>query len=143
MSINDINPATLFGGTWEQIKDKFLLASGDIYSNGSNGGEAAHKLLASELPKHIHSIPALSGTANGAGGHSHTVIGTTANVAGSGVFCETWANKSNDRNGKTSTVANHTHTVTTKTNNTGEIGGDALHNNMPPYLAVNMWKRVL
>lgn len=27
-------PSTLFGGEWEQVKDKFLVATGDIYSEG-------------------------------------------------------------------------------------------------------------
>ena len=35
LSINDINPANLFGfGTWEQIKDRFLLSAGDTYMGG-------------------------------------------------------------------------------------------------------------
>ena len=40
MSVNNINPANFFGGKWEQIKDRFLLACGSTYSNGSTGGEA-------------------------------------------------------------------------------------------------------
>ena len=40
MSVNSVNPSTLFGGTWEQIQDKFLLASGSTYSNGATGGSA-------------------------------------------------------------------------------------------------------
>nr|DAQ86215.1 MAG TPA: baseplate protein [Caudoviricetes sp.] len=38
-----VNPADLFGGgTWERIKDRFLLAAGDSYEEGSTGGSAAH-----------------------------------------------------------------------------------------------------
>ena len=54
MSTNSTNPSTLFGGTWEQIKDKFLLASGDTYANGSTGGEASHTLTVNEMPSHNH-----------------------------------------------------------------------------------------
>lgn len=32
MSVNDTDPSLLFHGTWERIKDRFLLASGDAYS---------------------------------------------------------------------------------------------------------------
>ena len=32
-----------FGGTWEQIKDKFILASGDIYANNTTGGSSTHQ----------------------------------------------------------------------------------------------------
>ena len=43
LSVNSINPNTLFGfGSWVQIKDTFLLAAGDTYSAGSTGGEAEH-----------------------------------------------------------------------------------------------------
>lgn len=42
ISVNNTNPGTIFGGTWEQIKDKFLLCSGDTYGNGSTGGSATH-----------------------------------------------------------------------------------------------------
>jgi len=57
ITINDINPSTLFGGTWEQIKDKFLLGSGDNYPIGTSGGEAMHILTNDEMPKHNHIIP--------------------------------------------------------------------------------------
>ena len=30
LSVNDINPGTLFGGTWEKITDKFLIGAGNI-----------------------------------------------------------------------------------------------------------------
>ena len=49
-SVNATNPATLFGGTWEQIKDCFLLSAGDTYAAGSTGGEATHKLTVAEMP---------------------------------------------------------------------------------------------
>lgn len=56
MSVNSTSPATLFGGTWVQLKDRFLLGRGSTYSNGATGGEATHKLTVNEMPKHTHSI---------------------------------------------------------------------------------------
>lgn len=56
MSVNSTNPSNYFGGTWEQIKDRFLLGAGSTYSNGATGGEATHKLTVNELPKHRHDI---------------------------------------------------------------------------------------
>ena len=44
MSVNSTNPNTLFGGTWVQLKDRFLLGAGSTYSNGATGGEASVKL---------------------------------------------------------------------------------------------------
>ncbi len=42
ISVNNTNPSTIFGGTWEQIQDKFLLAAGQTYAGGSTGGNATH-----------------------------------------------------------------------------------------------------
>ena len=54
LSINSINPGILFGGTWEQIKDSFLLAAGDIHEAGEIGGEETHTLTVEEIPSHTH-----------------------------------------------------------------------------------------
>lgn len=52
MSAKATSPASLFGGTWEQIKDRFILAAGDTYAAGSTGGEATHTLTEEELPEY-------------------------------------------------------------------------------------------
>ena len=55
-SVNE-NPATTFGGgTWEQIKDKFILAAGDTYSQGATGGSATVTLTSAQMPVHKHSF---------------------------------------------------------------------------------------
>lgn len=55
-SVNE-NPATTFGGgTWEQIKDKFILAAGDTYSQGATGGSATVTLTEAQMPVHKHSF---------------------------------------------------------------------------------------
>ena len=55
----DTSPQTLFGGTWERLKDRFLLAAGDSYAAGATGGEAAHTLTVAEMPAHQHDITTL------------------------------------------------------------------------------------
>ena len=65
MSVNSTSPASMFGGTWEQIKDKFLLSAGDTYSAGATGGEATHTLTVNEMPSHRHQV--YVGTTGGAG----------------------------------------------------------------------------
>ena len=67
-SSNNTNPGTLFGGTWVQIKDRFILAAGDYYSNGATGGAATVTLTVSNMPSHKHSFTP-SGTVSS---HSHT-----------------------------------------------------------------------
>lgn len=54
-STDATSPADLFGGTWEQIKDRFLLAAGDSRAAGSTGGEEKHILTAAEMANHTHS----------------------------------------------------------------------------------------
>lgn len=36
-SVNSTSPGTLFGGTWEQLKDQILLGAGDTYTAGDTG----------------------------------------------------------------------------------------------------------
>ena len=51
MSVNAANPGELFGGTWERIKDRFLLSAGDTYAAGNTGGSAK-----ATLPSHTHTF---------------------------------------------------------------------------------------
>lgn len=50
------NPLKLFGGTWVQVTDKFVLAAGSTYKAGATGGEATHKLTIDEMPNHAHTL---------------------------------------------------------------------------------------
>ena len=54
ISVNSSNPQALFGGKWEQIQDRFLLAAGEHYKSGDIGGEAQHTLTINEMPTHTH-----------------------------------------------------------------------------------------
>ncbi len=135
MSVNSTNPSTLFGGQWEQLKDKFLLGCGDIYQNGTTGGEASHVLTTSEMPSHNHSA-----STNSTGGHRHTFKGWwTTKGDGSATYACVARTQQNDpvEYGSFATAGEHSHTVTV--NNTG---GGVGHNNMPPYLSIYMWKRI-
>ena len=114
LSVSSVNPAQLFNfGEWEQIKDVFLLGASNTYSVGSTGGESSHTLSVNEIPSHYH-------TTHGIG------IATTAyekNLALRSVNLSEL----------------HEGDIVMRTNSEG--GGGA-HNNMPPYLAVYMWKRI-
>ena len=55
MSVNSTDPAQLFGGSWTQIQDRFLLGAGTSYTNGRIGGAATCQLTTDNLPSHTHS----------------------------------------------------------------------------------------
>ena len=82
MSVNNTSPASLFGGTWEQLKDRFLLGCGDTYSNGATGGEASHVLTEEEMPSHEHELSLGTGTFSA--GVPSGYRGPTGIVSGSG-----------------------------------------------------------
>ena len=113
MSVSSTSPATLFGGTWERIQDRFLLAAGSSYTAGNTGGEAAHTLTVNEMPAHSHAI--------------YSGYGDIVSNVSDAYRYQTWGN--HDRGWKIGNLG------------TNSIGGGAAHNNMPPYLAVYMWKR--
>lgn len=113
ITLSDENPSVKFGGTWEQIKDTFLLASGDIYSAGSTGGEATHTLTIDEMPSHTHTYK------RHAFDRTDTDPETGEDVYGA--------------NNKT---------LDARMGITESTGGGQPHNNMPPYLAVFIWKRM-
>lgn len=121
MSVSNSSPQALFGGTWEKIEDKFLLASGDTYSNGATGGEATHTLTTNEMPSHQHKNHQwniiVSDTGN-TGRYKTPTIDTTNKSA--------WNIMRDDSN---------------QNRYVESTGGGQAHNNMPPYLAVNIWKR--
>lgn len=56
LSVTEESPAASYGGTWERIKDRFLLAAGDTYTAGATGGAATHTLTTAEMPNHYHSL---------------------------------------------------------------------------------------
>ena len=56
LSVKSTSPASLFGGTWTQLQDRFLLGAGSSYTAGQTGGEANHTLTINEMPSHAHSV---------------------------------------------------------------------------------------
>lgn len=132
MNVNNTNPGTLFGGTWEQIQGRFLLGMSSSYPAGSQGGEEKHTLTVSEMPTH----------------GNHLMQG--------GMYTELHDNQSNDSSYRDNTLylPKDVFTPTGTFNrgwkdwNGGEMypagtlkGGSQAHNNMPPYLSVYIWKR--
>lgn len=125
ISENPTSPAELYGGTWEQIKDSFILAAGDTYAAGSTGGEANHALTNNEIANHNHVVTAY--------------------------YNEGWNVKIGLELGEMFTSKNHVNiagsqSIGTDTGRgylgTSSSGEGQPHNNMPPYYCMYVWKRV-
>lgn len=140
MSVNSTSPATLFGGTWEQLKDRFLLAAGSTYSAGGTGGSAT--MAHTHTISHTHNLDSngyAKMTLYSSGGdvsyrEKSGVTAWTANfrVTGSGGAGSSTSLSSTygaELGGRTagSSAAN--------------TGAASNTDNMPPYLTVYMWKR--
>ena len=111
-SSNNTNPGTLFGGTWTQIKDRFILAAGDSYSNGATGGAATVTLTVSNMPSHKHSFTP-SGTVSS---HYHTGPSHTHSFTPSGTVSShhhTGPSHTHDLKNGTANVATSTSTSIT------------------------------
>lgn len=54
MSVENTDPGTFIGGTWQRIQDTFLLAAGSTYAAGGSGGNASH----THTYAHTHTTPA-------------------------------------------------------------------------------------
>lgn len=111
MSVNSTSPADLFGGTWEQVQGQFLLGASSSYTAGSTGGEANHSLTINEIPTHNHGVARTGG--NVSFGAYKAVVESDTGASGGNYYSV----------------------------GTADTGGGASHNNMPPYLAVYIWKR--
>lgn len=116
MSVNAADPSTLFSGTsWEKLEGRFLLGSDSTYKPGSTGGEATHTLTQNEMPQHTHSM------------YSYNPGGDGTWTPDEGAYL-------------VDSVTDNKNTWWARLG-MGYAGGGAAHNNMPPYLVVNMWKR--
>ena len=154
MSVNNVSPSTLFGGTWVQIQDRFLLASGSNYTNGNTGGSDTHTLNTNELPAHTHIIPE----------HRHNIDELklyriqiykedTVTNESPGLYINSQGSYVVDRGmvptrGGTALSSGNewVHTVASTTEfmpstYSGSAGDGQAFSTMPPYLVVNIWKR--
>lgn len=115
MNVNDVNPQTLFGGTWEKISGRFLFGSDPAggYPLGLTGGETKHTLSIDEMPNHTHR-------------YNGFPYGNPVE----------WA----DPYRKLAYINNSSNPYPNQAG-LDATGGSQPHNNMPPYLVVNIWKR--
>lgn len=117
---NTVEPAAIWGGTWELLAEgQTIIQSGGNHPLGSTGGAETHVLTKEEMPRHVHEQTMVNADSNyrltfRSGGSITTKVAPLSEEDGSSGTYDLW-----------SSVA----------------GGSKPHNNMPPYVAVNLWKR--
>lgn len=137
MSVNDVSPSVLFGGSWKKIEDTFLLSSGSNYSLGETGGSKDAIVVEHNHTQNAHNHkPSQNSNFVSTNGVNWVFTGGKAAISGSGTYKYAYTSSTDS-----ATISEPATTSdTTATNKpTGESGIDK---NMPPYLVVNVWERI-
>lgn len=115
------------------LRNRFIVGSGSSYGIGDTGGEATVTLDVNQMPSHIHPY---SGTTDTVGNHRHEYEDTYVNGRkdiswGLTDKCpdDSWVHEMKH----TSWAGAHNHTYS---GDTESQGGDAAHENRPPYYAL-------
>ena len=121
ITMGNEDPNETIGGTWELTASGKVLvgvdpSDVDFNTVGKTGGEKKHQLKIEEMPS-----------------HNHLLCGSPADSAD---WIEGVQRVKYDVNKKT---ASNTYTLAQPVFNTG---GSQAHNNVQPYVAVYMWKRI-
>lgn len=148
---NDTDPNELYQGTtWVKMEAGRVLVSAGKYTESGfshtytldeKGGEAKHQLTTDELPKISPKITVNTQNATGYIDSGAEALNGNPNAA-SGVFKSTVNNNhrntggANDHQNRINFNYNHGHVATME-----PLGSNVSHQNMPPYEAVQRWKR--
>lgn len=130
ISVNSTDPSILFGGTWEQIEGRFLLASNSTYTAGSVGGASTHTHnYGIKFGAYYNSLS----IENNPQGYvlAYKQDGTFS--AGTNIASGSYTANVNNAAATSNKSASITHRVLQ--------GNTSYTSNYPPYLSVYMWKR--
>lgn len=144
MSMSNVSPEILFGGKWAPLNGVFLLATDVDQQAWERGGEREHVLTDAELAIHSHQC--------GVEGKTVGLVVTSADGVniGPGAASVVQLKLDNEYYHTASRLSADTNNVVTtevltsdKNNSTKYAPQNQPHNNMPPYITVYMWHRVV
>lgn len=126
---DDFSPSALFGGSWEKVTDRFPIGAGGSYTLGSTGGNATHTNTIAEMVSHNHGLPVV----NNEGGYmpENTSMLRSFQVA---------ARANNNQMNINGTATDRG--PTGFSGSVGSTGDGQPFSILPPYIAVNIWRRV-
>ena len=147
ISANNVNPSTLFGGTWEQIKGKFLLGEDNKHTIGSTGGKESY--VADDMPAHTHTRGTMEIEGKWWTGWNTTVRGFHDTTC-QGAF---YLGQDNSRPGRITSEDGYANNSSHNgypwlkasggwTGETSQSGTNTTATIVPPYLTVSIWKRI-
>ncbi len=100
------SPAILFGGEWEEIYNRFLVAAGSNYTAGVSGGSSTVTLSESNLPAHTHSLPS----------HTHSLPAHTHSLPS---HTHSLPSHTHSLPSHTHSIPSHTHSFSATTSSSG------------------------
>ena len=114
------SPASIIGGKWVQVKDRFILGAINDSNLGREGGVASVTLTVDQIPSHAHKP------------HDFTLI--TSAGANTGALQITRTNSGHEN-------TNEFVQDSYKDRWTSYTGGGQSHTNIPPYRIASIWRR--
>ena len=143
-SSKSTNPATLFGGTWVQIKDRFVLACGDTYKTvGATGGASSVTLSVSNMPSHNHSF-SWSGDHSHAitdPGHTHGIPTGAQDSRNEGQNDHAYKRETNNSTTRSTTGISIKSATISISGNTSTSGSGTAFSILPPYVVKYCFER--
>lgn len=145
LSVNEVDPSSLFGGQWQKLEDVFLVAAGSTYSAGLTGGSRTHSHNFSHThtgsASHYHGLG--SGFAeinhNSSAFHFVEKSGSYTSTGRASVSGATESVSQSEGIALGGTTDSATVSITTSSQSSITTGNAS---NEPPFLAVYMWKRI-
>ena len=143
LSLGSENPSILWlGTTWAKQEGRFLLGSSSSYSLGSTGGASTVKLSVANLPSHTHSATTAAHT-HTQPTHTHTLT-LPRGYSGAGTQGPSfpWRENYPETSATASSAGGETTGSASPVTSIGSTGSGTAFSIMPPYLVVNIWKRL-